>query len=603
MLQLRFKTFISDAVFFLSFFFSLWLWADPSINYCYPGFWRNVPLDGYTTWFLTDMPPHPGKAVYQLLSFCAPGFAGALSGALILTAIAFLLTLLCKRLLTTLGVKHGLGWKYLPAMILFLLFVYMVNSLPFVISTVIGLTFVWLYQGAESQKPGIRLALFALFSVIVIIIAVEAFLVFALLCIIFEILVRRSLPLALVQTAAGAGLPAAITALLFPLCTSAEIYRLMLPPIPPGLSVIGALPLVYWMFFPGMAAIALVDRHLHGMVRGIPSGLVAVLAAGTALLFIRDPLAQARPNAVMNSAMLSKNYSLLLDEAKKIPRRYMTGIKVHLINRALYHKGRLLDDLFTFPQSPNTLLLSPFSSSTTASLSPGDRFWTAVWGSWTYYELGLVNVAEHCALEAASQFYYPEGMRLLAQIYLVKDMPDAGRTCLNALRKDLACRIWAESRLNALESDPEVKTIRSFLLKKELMKTAVSPLTALVEENPSNRMAFEYLIASLLIQGQIDSLDRHIEGLRALNYQRIPKLFEEALLLHAFVTHKDPDLRGYAISAGTTASINEFFTILYSKYGGQTRDAYDELVNRFGDSFFFYFFYGFSKAKAPDEKN
>jgi hypothetical protein len=623
MLQLRLKTFISDAVVFLSFFLSIWLWVDPSINYYYPGFWRNNPLDGYTTWFLTDTPFYPGKPCYWLLSLLAPGFAGALGGAFILTAIALVLTLLCKRLLRALGVKHGLGWKYIPALILFLQFVHMVNTVPSAISTIIGLTFAWLYQGAGGLKPGNRLALFALFSTFVIIGAAEVFMVFALLCIIFELMVRRSLPIALIQTAVGACLPAAITVILFPLCTSAETYRLMLPSLTPVFSFTDVLlSLVFWIYVPGMAVIALADRHvghlrdlrsrqtsrsaLHGMVRGILPGVLAVLATGTALLLIHvihDPLAQARPHAVMNSAMLTRNWDLLLDEAKRTPKRYLTGLKVHIIDRALYHKGRLLDDFFRFPQSQSTLLPFPYSSSDTKSLNPGDRFWTAVWGSWTYYELGLVNTAEHCALEAASQFYYPEGYKLLSLIYFTKEMPDAGRTCLNALRKDPVYRSWAETGLTSLESDPEVKAIGSYLLKKEYMNTDISPLTALVEKNPNNKMAFEYLIASLLGQRKIDSLDRYVEGLRALNYERIPKLFEEALLLHASITKKEPDLRGYSISGEAIASFNEFFTILDLQYGGRIRDAYRDLIGRFGDSYFFYYVYGFSKAMAPDEKS
>jgi len=614
---------ISDCILFFSLFLYTWLVVNPTCNYYYPGFWRHVPVDGYTTWFLTDTPPYPGKSSYWLISLLSSGFANALVGAAIVTVIAFILSQLSGLLLAIFGVKNGAGLKYVPAMILLFQFFYMVNSLPFAVSVIIGLTFALLYQSACRLKPPGRFILFAVFSVAVLTSAIEAFLIFSLLCVISEGFFRRNPVLAFIQASASACLPAGVTTLLFPLCTSAETYRLILPPLPASLSFIGVLPLVFWMLFPCMAAIPLVDKPLghilnrfklntvpslrHDIYRGILLSVMIAFVTGITLRLVRDPLTLARPNAIMNSAMLSRNWDLLLDEAGKIPKRYLTDSKVHIVNRALYYKGRLLDDLFRFPQSRNALLLFPYSGSI-KSLSPADRFWTTVWGSWTYYELGLVNVAEHCALEATSQFYYPEGLRLLALIYIIKDMPDAGRTCLTALCKDRVYRPWAETCLAALHSDPamsnlpEVRTIRSNSLKEKAILSDMPPLAALIKENPYNRMAFEYLIASLLIRREIDSLDRLVPGLRTLKYDKIPKLFEESLLVYAFLTGRNPDLCGYAIRSETMASFDEFRAILYSKHGGRTRDAYKELVIRFGDSYFFYYLYGFSKAKVPDEK-
>jgi hypothetical protein len=611
---------VSDAIVFLSFFFSVWLWVDPSINYYYPGFWRDHHIDGYTAWFLAAVPFYPGKPVNWLVSILAPGFAGALSGALILTAIAWALALLCERLLLGFGVKNGWGWKYIPMVILFLQFFYMVNSLAMVISTIIGLTFAWFYQVAGGWKAGMRSALFIFFSVIVFIAAFKAFLIFVLLCMLYVGMVRRRLLCALTQAAIGAVIPMAITLILFPLYVSAEMYRNMLPFLSPAFSIIGGiLPLVYWLFFPGMAAIALIEKragHRHdgkqrktsrfarfGMARGMLPGALAVLTTSILLFTIRDPIGQARSNAIMNSAMLSRNWDLLINEAERVPKQSLTKLKVHIINRALYHKGRLLEDFFKYPQSQSTLLPFPFSGTATAFTTPVERFWTAVWSGWTYYELGLVNIAEHCALEAASQFYYPEGMRLLSMIYFAKDMPDAGRTCLNALQKDRVYRPWAKKSLNTMERTPEIQTIRSYILKSAPVGTEIVPLKALLEQNPNNKMAFEYLIATHLGQRTIDSLDQYIDGLRALNYGRIPRLFEEALLLNAYLTKKEPDLRGYTISNETYRSFNEFFTILEGKHGGSKRDAYRELVDTFGDSYFFYYVYGFSKAMANDKKN
>ena len=607
---------ISDFILFPSFFLTVWRWVNPTINYYYPGFWRYVPVDGYTTWFLTDAPLGPGNFSYWLTSLLAPGFASPMVGAIVITAMAYILCWLTGQVLARFGVKILSGLKYVPAMIMFFQYVYLLNPLPISISVIIGLTALWLYQIAGSSSSRNRVIMFLVFAITVILVAVEAFFIFAFLCIIFESAVKRKYIVACIEAAAGACLPAAVTILFFPLYSVVDTYLLFFPILPKNLSFIGFLPFSFWIFFPCIGIIALFDKpmgNISGLLkrkkagtafftknrayRGILLSVLIGLVTSGILRFIHDPFTLARPNAIMNYAMLSHNWDLLLDEAGKIPVRYLTDLKIHIINRALYHKGRLLEDLFMFPQNQNALLLFPFSGST-ASLGPADRFWTLVWGSWTYFELGLINTAEHCALEALSQFYYPQGLQLLAMIYTIKDMPEASRTCLKALCKDRVYSKWAHDYLDVMETDqvPEIKNLRSISLKEEFILTGIPPLATLVKENPQNRMAFEYLIASYLIRREIDSVNKYVSGLRELNYQKIPRLVQEALLLYAFLTEKSPELHGYTLSDEVMESFERFCAIFYSKHGGRTSDAWGDLSASFGDSYFFFYTYGFSNA-------
>ena len=96
-------------------------------------------------------------------------------------------------------------------------------------------------------------------------------------------------------------------------------------------------------------------------------------------------------------------------------------------------------------------------------------------------------------------------------------------------------------------------------------------------------MAFEYLIAWNLIQRSLDSLVNYIPAFRGMGYQNLPLLYEEALILYA-------------------ASFETFYTIFYEKYRGRTDLAQDELARSSGDSFYFYYLYGFSGAMGSHEK-
>jgi tetratricopeptide (TPR) repeat protein len=617
---------VAGIVFFSFLFLFVWLRVDPVINYHYPGFYRYDSVEVYPAWFLTDTPAWPGKTVERLASLLTPAFAGNLGGAAVITLIAFLLCWSFGLVLSRNGAKYTHGLRYVPAAIMLLQYWYQFNPLPASIAFIIAFSFVWFYQVRSGPNPVRRCAIFVIFAIHVLAFAAKAYLVFSLLCIIHEFAVKRNKTVALAETAMAFLLPAVLCGLFFPHYAWTKALSFFLPLLPQSASFTALLPFLFWIVFPGIPIVALFDKRfvktaavfewgklravssaLHGMYRGMLPGLLLGLSTLLVIRYNHDPAVLARSNAAMNHAMLTQNWGRLLDEAKKIPVRSLDDPQIHLVDRALYHTGRLLTDLFRYPQSKNTLLLFPFSSSVNA-LAPVNRFGALVWGGRTFYELGSVNNAEHCALEALAEFYYPQGLQLLSMIYAVKGMPEAARTCLNALYKDPGYRRWAGRRLDLLEADPslsqlpEVGDTRAILLKREFIQTGIPPLSALVRENPQNRMAFEYLIAWNLIQRSLDSLVNYIPAFRGMGYQNLPLLYEEALILYAALTEKKPDLNGYALSSEATASFETFYTIFYEKYRGRTDLAQDELARSSGDSFYFYYLYGFSGAMGSHEK-
>jgi hypothetical protein len=329
-----------------------------------------------------------------------------------------------------------------------------------------------------------------------------------------------------------------------------------------------------------------------------------VLVTACAAWVCRSAIVQARANVTINAAMRARNWDLLLDEAGRVPKRFLTTYQVHAIDRALYYKGRLLDDLFKVPQNQSALLLFPFSKSSDWP----DRLQKFIWGGQTWFELGMVNIAEHCGLEAVAQCYFPQGLQLLAKIYVVKDMPGAGRACLAALEKDAGYRAWARAFSDSLSADssgvliPELRYARAVELKSEFVLAGDPPLASLVRENPGNRMAFEYLVAWNLIERNVDSLVRYAGLLRELHYARIPLLMEQALLLSNAFQESRPELSGYSPSPEASASFSKFYEILYTKHGGMPDEAFNDLAASCGDSYFFYYTYGFSQAIIDAKK-
>jgi len=614
----------ADLIVFTALFLALRFLANSTLNYYYPGFWRSVPTEGYTSWFLSDVPIGPGKVSFWLASLLSPYFVDPTLGALVITVIAYILRILTKSIMKEFGIQKLLGFAYLPVLIMFFQFYYLINPLPQALAMIAALCALQLYRsyGVKYRRQGLRIPLFMALACLVLIIGGGPVLVFSALAVTYDGYVKRRVFVAAVNLIIAAMVPAIMTLLFYPLNSLSDTYGFFSPMFSLVPSIISVLPFVWWLFYMSFPIMALLEKPLADFGyklnkiyfgtflfssskahRGIFLGLIVCVSAFLIVRFDHEPLTQARSNAVLNLGIVQGAWSAVLEESKKIPRRYLTDPKIHVIDRALFHQGRLLEDLFAFPQNQNALLLFPYSG-TARTLAPSDRFWTAVWAGHTYFEIGMVNTAEHCALETTSQFYYPEGLRLLSNIYAVKEMPEARLNCLRALRKDRGYREWADACLKAPKPDEnsileaETSLARSNAITERFMEPGRPPLSLLVKEHPQNRMAFEYLVASFLIGRQLDSVAAYTGELKELQYAKIPRLYEEALLLYSFLTEKTPELFGFTVSQESMESFERFCSILYTQHGGRADEALQDLSASFGNSYFFYYVYDGSKLEA-----
>jgi hypothetical protein len=135
---------------------------------------------------------------------------------------------------------------------------------------------------------------------------------------------------------------------------------------------------------------------------------------------------------------------------------------------------------------------------------------------------------------------------------MVKGSIPTARVYLNALAKTLFDADWARAYLELLESDPTLSTdrriqqLRASMLEKDrpVHSTGHDPergsqvivermFLDLLEKNPMNRMAFEYLMAFYMLNKRLDDLCRNLGRLKQLGYPGTPRLYEEALLARA----------------------------------------------------------------------
>lgn len=287
----------------------------------------------------------------------------------------------------------------------------------------------------------------------------------------------------------------------------------------------------------------------------------------------------------------------VLREVRSMPLRAITPGTLHDMDRALYHTRRLPYDMFRWPQKRGMPGLVLFWDSIPADGAICDKL------SEFLLELGHVNEAEHLACEALETLgERPGTLHRLGLVYALKGQPEAASLFWHALARYLGHAGQARQWLDGLAADPslssrqDVARIRSCMFRTDQSGKASteSLLLQLLQANPRNRMAFEYLMAHYLLAGQHDKVAQNIGRLNEFDYPDIPRHYEEALMLHAYMTRRPVPLpAGRAVRPDVQGRLEEFLRIR-AQYGDDRQGAWRALVRDFGDTYYFYYAFGTS---------
>jgi hypothetical protein len=301
-----------------------------------------------------------------------------------------------------------------------------------------------------------------------------------------------------------------------------------------------------------------------------------------------------KPYILSNYYSRQKRWDKILELSRRLPKNRNNIYVNHDIIRALYHTGRLPYDMFRYPQNPQALLLTherKESDLTQCKLSD------------LFLELGHVNMAEKLASEILStKGHFGVALEELGWISIIKGHPGTACVYLEALKKDPLLRGRAESLLRGLDQGftPEqaayMDRIRSCMRDETTAVTSGEPvdhtLAALLEHNPRNRMAFEYLMACYLFTGRVDKIVENMGRLPDLGYQRIPTLYEEAILIYHGSQMQSVDLARFNISPETLRRYETFAQISNAMQPQNRQAVLNLLIRQFGTSYFFYYSFG-----------
>ncbi len=610
-----------QTVFFLGLcYLYVYLWIDPTIIYHGHGQTLLYPLSHSLTGAYDGYPAFPGKAVMSLAAWLPYFYYHSWAGALIITAIAGWLCIGIDQFMITIGIRRMRWLRFIPA--IFLLAQHS-RCYPLLLAEnlalALALLFLFCYRYLIGRRTVERLLVFAVLAGGLYATAVQIYLVFVLMTVLIELFNQRRFNTVLLWLLTALFMPFLLNVVLFKM-DPMKAYRVILS-FSFNTNIKDVILIIsFYGLFPVLGLVAGISRYLAGRHKaenkthkkskaqknnppvrkkfpGILSSrwlirtmetLAILMAAAVILWNTCNP--DLRLKQQVNYLARQKSWDKLLQLTYQAQSSDM--FICHEIDRALYHSGRLLQDMFLYPQHYAALLL------TAEEDLPNDLLIQQyVKTSEIFYELGHINDAENAAYEALAILnYYPQGLWQLAQIHIIKDQPAAARTLLNALKEDRWYRDRAEACLRQLEADPQlsqdkdIQRQRSFMLTSDsIVKT--TPLD-LFRKNKANRMAFEYLMAFYLLTGQYDLVAQGVVYLDNYDYPsgKIPRLMAEAILLHTARTGEPLNLYGRRIDASTVERFEKFMQH-YQNPGLNLVAARNFLQQNFHDTYYYFYFF------------
>jgi hypothetical protein len=549
--------------------------------------------------FLRNSLSHPGGMVEYVGGFLSQLYYFSWLGALVITVISLLIYIAAKTLIRLSAAEWLKLICYIPAVFLLMIYNRYDNQVNAFIALLVVLWFLVVYEKIAERNSATRAAVFLVMFALLYYIAGGACFVFALLASIYEFLIgrRRALSVVLLTAAIASYLVIKYIYYLEAEIIPLQELKVTLKPDP----WIKIFTFCLYLSFPLVlltAGLRQASETKNKPNRVVGTVLpVILLAVGVLASFdgTKKKLLQ------LDYFADNKMWPEVLRTAYRIRPESYDIFCVHDIDRALYRTGRFGDDMFGYPQDVQALILSRSEAS-----KPAGRLFLK--RSRFLSQLGHIGIAERDAFEylelAGSS---PAILEQLATIKMVKGQTEAAKVFLKSLSKDLIFGNRGREMLQHLEQDPELKNNQTIQYMRSVAPDEDSVsfdfgasefFQQLLDKNPRNKLAFEYLMAVHLLTGRVDKIAENIGRLRYLGYERMPRCYEEAVLIHIGQGNTKVNLYGWQLNREVINRIKEIDKT-YRLQGGikNEQGIRNSLGPDYADSYFLYYLFGVSGAR------
>ncbi len=611
-----------SAVLFLGLFVYLWKGIEPHLLYYGFGVFTAYPVVAWEGSFLRATFRTPGGPVRLLAALLAQSYSHAWLGALAVAAILGVLWLGIRRLLRSgqAGRFRDLAW--VPLLLALMIYSdYYEDPLPVLLTVGLSVWTAILYGALGARTSRMRAGWFLALLGVLYYLAGASALVFAAITCLTEALLHRRIKLALAQMVLAIGVLFVLGRFVFGLEPQA-IYAAGTPwdPAKPlkFFPVANWLALALHFFVPSLMLVALAGEALleadakrstrrgsrkegHQPVRaaqqtgGRPVGARAWVAvrllavAVTMALCLLVSRTQAHDERALHYYAQQRDWDRVLALAHRMRGRHrFTRSGVFDINRALAHMGRLGSELFAFPQDDLKTLYLRFDDMS-------GRL-TRAKSLELYLDLGCLNAAQENAYELlAHEGPSPPVLDALVRIHLAKGQYEPARVFFQALRQYAGSRRYVHRWGPILadparaDADPLLQSWRRAQPTRDDTSLGISPvaLRNLLQDKPDHRLAFEYLMACMLLRDERGELISRLPLLRPLGYQQLPRHYAEAVLVQSLKAGTPADAPGWTIDPDVQRQFWEIRRIV-TESRGNDQMLFATLAPRYGDTYMFY---------------
>lgn len=547
----------------------------------------------FTEEYLAEMLSKPGGLADYLAAFCTQFLLDPLAGAAVITAFLCLLQRMTWRV--TFRMVADDRW-YASSFIPPLIYLYLMCDenylLTGLVAPSIALFFFFVY--VELEGNGRLWFYLALVPFLYILVGASAW-VFALVCLVWDKrvggrtwgFVTLGILWLLVWLVwfpyhlSGGGVPYPASRLWM----GADFYRFPLL----GFSVPVVLYLLSYVAVPWLASIPLRRPTALGLKLDFPIALLlylAVVGGGGAIIY--------RATNWQKEAVMAYDYHTLHREWDKVialadRRTPDSPLTVACLNLALCKEGMMPERMFHYYQNGTEGLLPTFTKDFTAPMVAAE----------VYYHIGFINTAQRFVFEAMecipNQAKSSRALRRLVETNLVNGEYAVARKYLHILRHTLFHRQWAEKVLEALDGgipmscDPEWAELRRYRTKADYLYSEKEPdmmLGFTFQQDSTNRVAYEYLMAVCLLRKDLPSFLKYYPLGKSIGYKQIPRSYQEALIYAWGLTHKDMDGIPYPIHPSVRRAVED-----YGRTYTTQRNAEPMLRSRYAGTYWYYLHY------------
>jgi len=255
-------------------------------------------------------------------------------------------------------------------------------------------------------------------------------------------------------------------------------------------------------------------------------------------------------------------------------------------NKALANTGKLAENLLNYPQLAGSRGL--FLDGAVTSDVPficSDQ----------YYDLGFINESAHWTFEAQTIFpNSPRLMKRLVQIHLITGQYKIAEKFLNRLSENMLYQDWVNEYRKFIQDTSLVAKDPEFAWKRKCQplgnftaNTYEDKLYKLMEANPANRMAWEYLLCSSLLDTDLGTFEKLLRENKTFPKSPLPRSWDEAMVLFSYIKQTTPGPEDVRFSPEKQKQFVSFIKAM-KPFGNDWKSARQSLKNDFGTTFWYY---------------